>query len=43
MIVFKKIFKYLVRSALKIYFNTYGFCFTTGFFKMKKSGGETDV
>ena len=43
MIVFKRIFEHLVRFALKICFNTYRFCFTTGFFKMKKSGGETDA
>jgi hypothetical protein len=39
----KKFFKQLVRFSPQICFNTYRSCFITGFFKMKKSGGETDV
>lgn len=32
-----------VRFGFQICLNNYRSCFTTGFFKMKKSGGEADV
>lgn len=43
MIYLETFFAVLVRFSHQICFNTYKSCFITGFFKMKKSGGETDV